>query len=665
MRDLRVLWPRWVGFICLFALMWQGLARLEPDTSRLVRDTYVRLAGSLDLEPEMVEVPFSLSVEGGVDCETGVRSVLGPLVVDGAQRTLNLTCRLEEGRAYLKGVWRAEGQALRSVPEVQMRLPSGFSLLPPMLAILFAFFFQRIGLALLAGILVGGLMVEDYAVVPGVSRALVDYLWSTASDPLNLYVYGFTVGLIGTVNVCVAMGGMQGVIQLMAGWARGARSTQVATALMGLAVFFDDYANSVVVGGAARPLTDAHRISREKLAYIVDSTAAPVAGLAVVSTWIGIEVKTFAEALDVIGPHAGVAASGYGFFFQVLPYRFYCLFALALVFIVGIMGRDFGPMLNAERRARRGSAEPSALDDEADGGRRVDVKTGAPPRWWNGVIPVVLVLGVTLLGSAWFGAGSLIQAGQEFSWLSMSDLGDAFVAAGAEDYTFVMLFVASVVGTVSVFALALAQRILTFRECASAWFRGVLAMLPAIAILVLAMSIRGAVNDLMAAEVMVALLGNITPLVLPLVIFLLAGIVAFATGTSFATILLLVPVAIPLAAGLTAGHPDQALLLALVGASVLDGAIFGDHCSPISDTTVMSSVASGCDHVSHVRTQIPYAVLAMLVAALAGYLMVAWTGGGAFWLTYPIGGMIFVGILRWFGSDPGAAAVEGENEQSE
>ncbi|MEC9071760.1 MAG: Na+/H+ antiporter NhaC family protein, partial [Myxococcota bacterium] len=240
----------------------------------------------------------------------------------------------------------------------------------------------------------------------------------------------------------------------------------------------------------------------------------------------------------------------------------------------------------------------------------------------------------------------------------------AFVAAGAEDYTFSMLFVASVVGTVSVFVLAMMQRILSFRECASAWIRGVLAMLPAIGILVLAMSIRGAVNDLMAAQVMVALLGDISPVVLPLVIFVLAGVVAFATGTSFATILLLVPVAIPLTAELTAGHPDQALLLALVGASVLDGAIFGDHCSPISDTTVMSSVASGCDHVSHVKTQIPYALLAMLVAASMGYLLVAWTGGAAFWLTYPIGGMMFVGILRWIGSDPSAPITEGDHEQS-
>jgi Na+/H+ antiporter NhaC len=452
------------------------------------------------------------------------------------------------------------------------------------------------------------------------------------------------------VNISVAMGGMAGVIAKLQGLARGPRSTQVVTALMGFFVFFDDYANTVVVGGAARPLTDSHRISRAKLAYLVDSTAAPIAGIAIVSTWIGIEINYFQGALDQIGPPLNaVADGGYDFFFQSLPYRFYCFFALALVFLVAMTGRDFGPMVAAERWAReRGSKTPEQADDprlkEArESVAHVRVKDGAPPRWQNGVLPIFVVIICVVMGSIQSGSEAMIAAGNSFDWTDMGHLGTAFTKV--QDSVQV-LFIAALFGTFTAACLAVFQKILTVRETASSFTRGAIAMLPAIWILILAMAIRTVAKDLQAAHFLAALLGDVSPLWLPLVSFLVAGGVAFATGTSWGTMAILVPVCLPLTAELAAGMPEAPLLLFLVGASVLDGAIFGDHCSLISDTTVMSSIATGCEHVEHVRTQIPYATLAMLVAASAGYGLTAWLGGEFFWVSYPVGAMLML-IWLW------------------
>ena len=650
MRDLRLLWPRWMGFITALAIAAALLLNLRPDTTSLTVPVYERLLG--ELSSNLGEDPYGVQVDGGAACERAAKDIFGDRSGRREGRQIQIRCALEDGAAVVEVRGAGSPATGSDVERRTMTMPGGLSLLPPLVAILFAFFFRKIGLALFAGIMLSGLMVENFDVLAGLKRASVDYLFATATDPLNLYVYAFTVALIGMVNVSIAMGGMQGIVLVLGRWAQGARSTQLATALMGLAVFFDDYANSVVVGGSARPLTDAARVSREKLAYIVDSTAAPIAGLAVVSTWIGVEAMTFHEALEVMGPREGIATSGYAFFLQALPYRFYCLFAIALVFLVGALGRDFGPMLRAERMARLGRGGAPDLAAPQEQGSSVEPREGVAPRWFNGVIPVAVTLAVTLFGSIAVGMDALSEAGRDVAWFSLTDLGDAFVEASSGDTTFAMLWWGAFAGSVSAFALAIGQRLLTWRESVSAWSRGVLAMLPAVGILVLAMSIRGGVDDLMAAQVVISLLGDVSPMVLPLFIFLISGGIAFATGTSFATMLLVVPVALPLAAGLTDGHPDQTLLLIMVGASVLDGAIFGDHCSPISDTTVMSSVSSGCELVAHVRTQIPYALLAMFVAAMVGYLLVAWSGGTLFWLTYPLGGMMLFVALRWVGESP-------------
>ena len=622
MRDMSVSWPRWMFYIGMAALLMWSATALDPGAKNLERITVGKTVRStLDaIDPGVIKVG-KLSADLDDRCRDAATALLAGrvTVAEGQPGELKVRCRSSAGE-----VTATSSLALPDKPatheSAETRIPTSFSILPPLAAVLLALLLRQILLALLLAIFWGAMLLTDLDILPALGRTVEVYVFETAVDPWNLYVFGFTLALMGMVHVTIASGGMQGVIRAVARLASSVRMTQVATALMGLAIFFDDYANSVVVGSAARPLTDARQISREKLAYIVDSTAAPIAGVAIISTWIGVEVGYFEGQIEYV---RGVADSGYDLFFQVMPYRFYCLFAVAMVFIIAASGRDFGPMLKAERRARRtGQVAPKGpLVVRGKVLSETVMKRGAPPRWLNGVLPVLVVIFGTFAAFVVIGSGRLEAQGQVVSWFAPEDLMNAFKAVGEDNI--IVLFWASVSGGVAAILLALGQRILSPVEAGIAWLRGVWAMLPAIALLVLAIGIRKVTEDLETATFLVALLGDLSAWMLPLATFLLAAGVAFATGTSWGTMGILIPVAIPLAAELVATQGADPVIILLVTGSVLDGAIFGDHCSVISDTTVMSSMASQCDHLAHVRTQVPYALLAMTAAALCGYLLQA------------------------------------------
>ena len=661
-----------MGFLALAVVLWWALSLLQSNTDTLVSLTYQKwgrdLAQNAALTGEGVE-PFGvMTVDGGQACEEAFRPRLEPLQEKGAASALLISCSLAEGVvSYKVNRLQATGEGVL-IAEGGHRLPSAFSLFPPLLAIAMAFIFGNILPALITGILLGALLVEDFAPLGTLERTVTDYGWGTITDPFALYVCAFTLALLGLVNISVAMGGIRGLIDKLAHWAKGVRSTQLVTALMGLAVFFDDYANTVVVGGAARPLTDAKRISREKLAYIVDSTAAPISGIALVSTWIGIEVQAFEDLLSSLGTYSDLAPSGYAFFLEVLPYRFYCFFAFFLVLLVAITGRDFGPMLKAERQSRKGvspQADQITGDFKMAPRSEIKPKEGAPPRWLNGVLPIGFVILFTIAGSVMQGAEVLAAKGQPVDWSSPGDWMQAFIHV---DESVKVLFWAAIGGTVFTVLLARAQKILSFRESTSAWTRGVFGMLPTMAILVLVMALQQVIKDLHAAEYLAAQVGDVAPALLPVMVFCLAGLVAFATGTSWGTMLILMPFVLPTGAALLEGNPDGPVILFLIGASVLDGAIFGDHCSLVSDTTVMSSIASGCDHTRHVRTQLPYALLAMMASAGVGYLWIAYSGGSMIWLSYPVGIGLMWAWLMLVGKEvgepePETDPVEGEEAE--
>jgi Na+/H+ antiporter NhaC len=372
---------------------------------------------------------------------------------------------------------------------------------------------------------------------------------------------------------------------------------------MGVMIFFDDYSNTLVVGNTARPLTDHLRISREKLAYIVDSTAAPVVCIALITTWIGYEVGLVGDAISRI---PGLTEPAYTVFLKSIPYSFYPIMAVLFVLLVAVSGRDFGPMYRAEVRARRGQV--SSLDNgrlPALQGDNLEPKPDIPYRALNAFIPLLVLIAALLGGLYTTGEGETL----------------AEIIGSADSYKAMMW--ASLLGAMTAAILTIGQGILTAHETVDAWYGGVRAMLFAMIVLVLAWSLANVTEELNTAEYLVSVLsGSLRIEFVPAVVFVLSAVTAFTTGTSWGTMGILMPLVIPLAwAVMTVNGmagPEHMHILYSTIACNLAGAVWGDHCSPISDTTILSSMASGCDHVEHVRTQIPYAFMVGTVAVTAG-----------------------------------------------
>jgi Na+/H+ antiporter NhaC len=481
-----------------------------------------------------------------------------------------------------------------------------WSLLPPAIAIVLALAFHDVLIALVVGVWIGTTMVAGGNPATGFLRFIDTNIRDALVDPDHMSIIVFSMLLGGMVGVMSRSGGTVGVVRALEPLATTPRRAQVVTWIMGVLIFFDDYSNTLIVGNTMRPVTDRHRVSREKLAFLVDATAAPVACVALVSTWIGYEVSLVGDALA----KSGSDLNPFSVFLSSLPFAFYPIFALATTLTVAVSGRDWGPMLRAERRARSGAvladgAQPLANYEESD----LAPEEGAPCRWWNAAVPVVAVILSTLIGLYYTGVESLRAAGDTTTSLSR--------IIGSSD-PFTTLLWASMIGLTTAILLVVLQNILTVRQAVSAAVTGFKSMFLAFVVLTLAWSLGQVCSDLGTAVFIKGAVGPSLPTAaLPVAIFLAAAAVSFATGTSWGTMAILTPLAVPL---VLEASPHSHHVLAAAVASILGGSVFGDHCSPISDTTILSSMASGCDHVDHVRTQLPYALFAASVAVLAGYL---------------------------------------------
>lgn len=533
-------------------------------------------------------------------------------------------------------------------------VPGWLSLLPPLLAILLAIFFRQVVPALLAGIWIGA-WIGYGGLLTSVLRTLDGYLIGVLLDRDHISIIVFSMLLGGMVGIMTRSGGTRGLVDALSHRATDGRRGQFFTWLLGLAIFFDDYANTLVVGNTMRPVTDRLRVSREKLAYIVDSTAAPVAAIALISTWIGFEVSLIGDTLVDVGS----SQDAYWLFVQSIPYCFYPILALVFVFMIAVTGRDFGPMWRAERRAAGGRlvAEGALPLSEFDH-PALNPDEDKPARWINAALPVLAVLVVTFVSQYLSGRRSLAETGSplvetSFAGLGLQGLGRVFSAGDS----FRALLYGAACGCVVAMVLARAQRLARLAELVRAWIEGMRNMFLAFVILTLAWAIGEVCRDLSTADYVVSVLaGSLSPHLLPLLIFAFAAAISFATGSSWSTMSILLPLAVPGAFGVAraAGYVPGELHHVLLGAvsSVLAGSIFGDHCSPISDTTIMSSMASGCDHVDHVRTQLPYAVLVALVAMVAGSLPGGY--GLSPWLSIGLGTLVLFGVLRLFGRHSGS-----------
>lgn len=522
------------------------------------------------------------------------------------------------------------------------------TLIPPVVAIVLAFITKNVIISLFIGTLSGTFLVQlvDNTFLGAVTQSFLDFVsrvLNSLSDPWNAGIILQVLVIGGVIHLVAKMGGAKAVAEALARRAKNARSTQLVTLLLGLAVFFDDYANSLIVGPIMKPVSDKMKISRERLAFIIDATAAPIAGLAIVSTWIGLEVGLINDAfINGIGQEV----DAFGVFLQTIPYRFYNILILVFVFITSVLLKDFGPMYKAEVEARKrglnSNVDEVASDSNLDHSD-LEPKEGVELSIWNAIIPIG-VLVITSLICFYFSGYTVIMGGEDValqnimtnSPVSFKAIQEAFSASDASVALFQSALIASIVSII----MGVSKKIFTVSEAIETWIDGMKPLLITGVILLLAWSLSSVIKDLGTAKYLVSLLsGSLPNFLLPSLIFTLGAIISFATGTAYGTMGILMPLAIPLAYSM---NPDMSYVIVSTSA-VLTGAIFGDHCSPISDTTILSSMGAGCNHIAHVNTQMWYSLFIAAITILFGYIPAGF--GLAWYIVLPISILaVYVGI---------------------
>jgi len=582
----------------------------------------------------LTKVGFDVAADG---LEPGLPS---QLILNGTEVASSLGERLtaagigvnERGTATLELVQNGEVLWRNDLPVV----PGWVSILPPLIAIMLAFLLRSVIPALFVGLVVGAWAINGMT-LPGAFRgffeAVTIYVVDTAIDRDHMAIMVFTFLIGGMVGVISRNGGMVGIVERIMPFASSPRRGQGVVATLGLTIFFDDYANTMIVGNATRPMSDKLHISREKLAYLVDSTAAPVSTIAVITTWIGFQVGLIDSAIEGLD---GIDKTPYVLFLNSIPYSFYPFLAIFFVFLIVYSGKDFGPMYKAETRARHSGEVicPKANLSSDKSGEDFYHKGGIPCRAINAVLPILTMITTVIAGLFISGEGETVTD----------------IIGSADAYG--VLIWASLLGCFMAVALSLGQGILTLNETVESWLAGARFMLTGLVLLVMAWAVADVAGILQTAPYLITILGeSLSPYTLPTLIFMLAAATAFASGSSWGVMAILMPLVIPLCWAVlqTNGIADAEHMHILYSciACVLTGAVWADHCSPISDTTVLSSLATGCDHMDHVRTQIPYALLGGAVAALIGVLP---AGFGLPWfLLLPSGAIVLVVVHRFLG----------------
>ncbi len=611
------------------------------------------LPSSLNASPGttvLTDVPFKYLPPAGYTGEFGAIDIPvtvaldGEIVYSGTSEGLRTSPPMLE--VHDPGAHRVTTTAGGKSWKVETRAVNGLlSILPPLIAIVFALAFRQVIVALLAGVWLGSFILWGYQPLGSLLHVVDYYIIGTLSSPEegadHVSIVVFTLLLGGMVGITSRMGGMQGIVDKVSRLATTPKRGQLTTWLLGVLIFFDDYTNTLIVGNSMRPLTDKLKISREKLSYIVDSTAAPVTVLAVITSWIGFQISLIAQSFVALGVDRNPLAT----FVSAIPYNFYPIMAILFVLIIVLSGRDYSLMYKAERRARTTGRIAS---DSAVPMSNMDAESIAPapeavPRFFNGVLPILTVIIVTIVGLIMTGKSSLAAEGIT---------GTGLLDIIKESDSFKALLWASFSGCLVAASLALGQRLLDLTHTMMALVNGIKSMVPAMIILVLAWCIGKVCAEIRTADYLVYhLSGIISPRFLPMLVFLLAVGISFSTGTSWGTMSILTPIVIPLVYGTFADAAGEGAALDRVLyssiAAILAGAVFGDHCSPISDTTIMSSMASGADHVDHVRTQLPYALTVGGVSIIFGYLLLAIGVPAAFSLA--IGTGFLLAFVRFAG----------------
>ncbi len=534
------------------------------------------------------------------------------------------------------------------------------TLLPPIVAISLAFITKETILSLFVGVFIGEFMlcVNDLNIISSAVNAFLaigNEVISCMADPWNAGIILQCLLIGGVIQLITKMGGAKALADSLAKRANTPRKAQLSTWFLGLCVFFDDYANSLIVGPIMRPVMDKLKVSRQKLAFIVDATAAPVAGIAIISTWIGLEISLIASGFKSIG----MDVSGFGIFLQTIPYRFYNILILIFIVMSATTLYEFGPMKKAEQEARaRKDSEPiKAL--EAPGFDEIQPVEGVKLTVWNAIIPIgTLVIGA-LISFYWSGYTTILSGENQAlitlmktAPLSFNGIFEALSASNAS----VALFQAALLASIVAILMAVLERIMTIEQAISEWVNGMKSIAITGVILLLAWSLGGVIGNVGTADYLaIVLKGTIPYWILPSFIFVLGALISFATGTAYGTMSILMPLTIPLAWAIS---PDIGFVVTATS-GVLTGAIFGDHCSPISDTTILSSMGTSCNHIDHVQTQIYYAIFVAIIAILFGYIPAGF--GIAWYICIPVAIIVMYIGLKVIGEKVDFEEIEEES----
>jgi Na+/H+ antiporter NhaC len=491
-------------------------------------------------------------------------------------------------------------------------MPGGLTILPIIIMLVVALLTHQVLFALYVGVFMGAWFINGYNPLTGFERSLDEYMPNAIADQDHAKILLFSWFLSAMIALIQRNGGASGLALEISKFAKTRSSAMWMTYVLGILIFIDDYASCLIVGAQMQPITDLNWVSREKLAFLVHSTSAPPASIIPLSAWIGFELGLLAEELRKVGD----PADAFSTFLETILSRYYPWYILIFVAFIIALKMDFGPMLAAERRALRLHQLTAPTDTAGENKEKVEVVPGKPQRWWNAVIPLVTCIIIIIL--------TIFLTGYYNLLLTPEVVMNAATLAGAGD-SYAALIYGSFVGAVLAVILSWSQGIMTFHDCMHCFLQGVRNMTEPMLILILAWSISAVVTDLGTARWLAsALTGNLDWRALPVLVFILAMVMSFCTGSSWGTMGIMFPLAIPLAWELpeAQGEPYDVLHASVVHVSsaILAGSIFGDQCSPISDTSILSAMSSGVSVEAHITTQMPYAVFCAFLAILLGYL---------------------------------------------
>ncbi len=484
-----------------------------------------------------------------------------------------------------------------------------WGLIPPLVAIVLALITKEVYSSLFIGILTGALFYSGFAFEGTVNHLFQAGFIGVLSDSYNVGILVFLVILGAMVSMMNKAGGSRAFGQWASTHIKGRVGAQLATILLGCLIFVDDYFNCLTVGSVMRPVTDKHKVSRAKLAYLIDATAAPVCIIAPISSWAAA-VTGFVEGAD-----------GFSLFIRAIPYNFYALLTIVMMVVIVTMKIEYGPMRNHEINAFKGDlhSTPAGVSDSFDD----EVEGNPKGKVLDLVLPVVVLIVCCIIG--------MIYTGGFFEGASIVE---AFSNCDAS----VGLAYGSTFGLLFAIIFYLVRRVLSFKECMNSLPEGFKAMVPAILILTMAWSLKAMTDSLGAAEFVANFINTYAKGLmnfLPAIIFLVGCVLAFASGTSWGTFGILIPIVVDAFAG------NETMMVIAISACMA-GAVCGDHCSPISDTTIMASAGAQSNHINHVNTQLPYAITVAAVSfvtyIVAGFVKTAW-------IALPVGIVLMVATL--------------------